>query len=173
MRVAAALLATLLAAPLATLLAGCGGPLLAIPGGALAGEPAAVPASWGASHTGVLELETRPGDPYSVQVNYVVRDGRLYVDPADGRRWLVNRGFLVGDPGRRALPVVETPAGHVTLTGLVWPELGLLPIYGDDEWDQDWPKVVQQLEVDFEARTPSSTCSPSRTPRRRCVAARR
>lgn len=88
MRAAAALLATLLAAPLATLLAGCGGPLLAIPGGALAGEPAAVPVSWGASHTGVLELETRPGDPYSVQVNYVVRDGRLYVDPADGRRWL-------------------------------------------------------------------------------------
>ena len=37
---------------------------------------------------GVFELETRPGDPYSVQLNYVVRDGKLYLDPAEGKRWL-------------------------------------------------------------------------------------
>ncbi len=65
----------------------------------------------------------------------------------DGRRWLVHRGFLAGDPGRRSLPVVETPAGHVTLVGLVWPELGLLPIYGPDEWPEGWPKVIQRFEV--------------------------
>ena len=65
----------------------------------------------------------------------------------DGRRWLVNRGFLPGDPGRRSLPEVVTPAGHQTLTGLVWPELGLLPLYGADEWSDAWPKLVQRLEV--------------------------
>jgi len=65
----------------------------------------------------------------------------------DGRRWLVNRGFLAGDPSRRVLPTVETPPGHVSLTGLVWPELGLLPTYGDDAWSEGWPKVVQRLEV--------------------------
>lgn len=78
-----ALAALLLAAQV-----GCGGPMLAIPGGALAGDVAPVPASWSGFESGVLELETRPEDPYSVQINYVVRDGRLYVDPAEGRRWL-------------------------------------------------------------------------------------
>ncbi|MGE0625077.1 MAG: SURF1 family protein [Pseudomonadales bacterium] len=65
----------------------------------------------------------------------------------DGRRWLVNRGFIRGDPGRRSLPAVQTPTGDLTLTGLVWPELGLLPSFGDDRWNQDWPKVIQRLEV--------------------------
>ena len=66
----------------------------------------------------------------------------------DGRRWLVNRGFLAGDPGRRVLPEIRTPAGRVTLTGLVWPELGLLPVYGANEWQDGWPKLIQRLEVE-------------------------
>ncbi len=65
----------------------------------------------------------------------------------DGRRWLLNRGFLAGDRGRRTLPEVTTPEGAVTVTGLVWPELGLLPVFGEDAWSADWPKVVQRLEV--------------------------
>jgi cytochrome oxidase assembly protein ShyY1 len=66
----------------------------------------------------------------------------------DGRRWLINRGFLAGDRARRSLPEVKTPRGHVVLTGLVWPELGLLPVFGEDAWSEGWPKVVQRLEVE-------------------------
>jgi surfeit locus 1 family protein len=66
----------------------------------------------------------------------------------DGRRWLINRGFLAGDRARRSLPEVATPAGTVTLTGLVWPDLGLLPVFGEDRWSEGWPKVVQRLEVE-------------------------
>ena len=35
-----------------------------------------------------VDLETRPSDPYSVELNYIVMDGKLYIDPAEGRVWL-------------------------------------------------------------------------------------
>jgi hypothetical protein len=34
-----------------------------------------------------VDLETTPHDPYSVQLNYILRDGKLYIDPAEGRTW--------------------------------------------------------------------------------------
>lgn len=34
-----------------------------------------------------VELETRPADPYSVLVEYIVKEGLLYIDPAEGRLW--------------------------------------------------------------------------------------
>ncbi len=78
------------------LLAGCGGPFYAIPGGSLQGEVAtSVPGDWSSLQDGVLHLETRIEDPYSVEINYVVRNGKLYVDPAEGRSWLAN---LRADP---------------------------------------------------------------------------
>ncbi|MEM9621039.1 MAG: hypothetical protein AAF993_05270, partial [Pseudomonadota bacterium] len=36
---------------------------------------------------GVIELETKPDDPYSVKIGAVVVDGELYIDPAPERRW--------------------------------------------------------------------------------------
>ena len=36
----------------------------------------------------------------------------------------------------------------MTLTGLVWPELGLVPVFGEDAWSDGWPKVIQRLEVE-------------------------
>ncbi len=68
---------------------GCGGPLLIFPGGALSGTTVTKPvADWSFVDETFLELETRPSDPYSVQLNYVVREGKLYIDPAEGKRWL-------------------------------------------------------------------------------------
>jgi hypothetical protein len=68
---------------------GCGGPILIFPGGALSGTVVSEPVSdWSFVDETFLELETRPSDPYSVQLNYVVRDGKLYIDPAEGKRWL-------------------------------------------------------------------------------------
>ena len=77
-----------IAALLSALLA-CGGPMLVFPGGALSGEVVTEPIEdWSfASDEPFVDLETTPDDPYSVQLNYILRDGKLYVDPAEGRTW--------------------------------------------------------------------------------------
>ena len=80
---------SLLAAIAAIAPIGCGGPFLVFPGGELQGEVVLEPvADWSFVDDRFVDLETRPGDPYSVELNYIVRDGSLYVDPAEGRRWL-------------------------------------------------------------------------------------
>lgn len=96
----------------------CGGPFLVFPGGALSGVPVSEPVDdWSFAQDPVFELETRPSDPYSVQLNYIVREGSLYIDPAEGKAWLEHirqdpdvrvrfgdrvypaRAVLVGKPG--------------------------------------------------------------------------
>jgi hypothetical protein len=100
---------------------GCGGPFLIFPGGALRGEVVREPVDdWSFVSSWFVDLETRPDDPYSVELNYVVKDGALYLDPAEGRRWLDHiradprvrvrfdgkiyplRAVLVGRPGELA-----------------------------------------------------------------------
>ena len=67
----------------------CGGPLLVFPGGELRGEVVHERVDdWSFVDASFVDLETRPADPYSVELNYFVRDGKLYIDPAEGRRWL-------------------------------------------------------------------------------------
>ncbi len=76
--------------------AGCGGPFLVFPGGELRGEVVTEPVEdWSFVTDRFVDLETRPQDPYSVELNYFVRDGKLYIDPAEGRRWL---DYLRADP---------------------------------------------------------------------------
>jgi hypothetical protein len=67
----------------------CGGPMLVFPGGALSGEVVTEPIEdWSfVSEEPFLDLETTPDDPYSVQINYILRDGKLYIDPAEDRTW--------------------------------------------------------------------------------------
>ena len=78
----------------------CGGPLLVFPGGRLSGEEVAEPVEdWSFVTDSFVDLETRPDDPYSVELNYFVKDGKLYIDPAEGRRWLEH---LRADPNVRA-----------------------------------------------------------------------
>jgi hypothetical protein len=68
---------------------GCsGGPFLVFPGGELSGDVVTEPvADWSFVDSAFVDLETRPADPYSVELNYIVKDGQLYIDPADGRTW--------------------------------------------------------------------------------------
>lgn len=99
-------------------LAGCGGPFLVFPGGELAGEVVTEPVDdWSFADDAFVDLETRPDDPYSVELNYIVRDGKLYIDPAEGRDWFDHirenpnlrvrfgkkiypvKAVLVGEPG--------------------------------------------------------------------------
>jgi hypothetical protein len=81
-------------------LCACGGPFLVFPGGELEGELVEAPITdWSFVDDYFIDLETRPSDPYSVELNYVVEDGKLYIDPAEGRRWLE---YLREDPRVRA-----------------------------------------------------------------------
>ncbi|XOV84618.1 MAG: hypothetical protein ACFHXK_05760 [bacterium] len=68
-------------------LGGCSGPLLWLPGGALSGPEAPLSAAPVPAEGGVLVLETRPENPYSVNIGYTVIDGQIYVDPAAERQW--------------------------------------------------------------------------------------
>ena len=63
------------------------GPLEIFPGGEMTG-PAGTETNWEfASDYGMLDLELRPDDPYSVRLNYIYRDGNVYIDPMEGRTW--------------------------------------------------------------------------------------
>ena len=80
--------ALVLSFALAALVA-CGGPFLVFPGGELRGEEVTTPVDdWSFVDDTFVDVEVRPSDPYSVELNYVVKDGQLYLDPAEGRRWL-------------------------------------------------------------------------------------
>ena len=78
---------------------GCNGPMAWMPGGALVG-PEQIAQNWTTAAAGAdtLELETRPEDPYSVRIGFVLRDGDLYIDPDEERRWYA---YLVEDSAVR------------------------------------------------------------------------
>lgn len=92
--------ALLLAALLGASLAGCGGPFLVLPGGALEGETAPAPPSWSFTDAvNTVQLETRPADPYSVNVWVVATGGSLYVHAGATRSAWVEH--LEADPRAR------------------------------------------------------------------------
>jgi hypothetical protein len=71
MRISAMLLLVLLSL-------GCG-PIVMIPGGALSGEVQATPADWKFTDSiETVQLETRPSDPYSVNIWVVASGDSLY-----------------------------------------------------------------------------------------------
>jgi len=96
-------------------LLGCGGPFLLLPGGALSGEVVTEPVSdWSFVDDLFVDLEVRPSEPYSVELNYVIKDGTLYIDPAEGRRWL---DYLRQDPRVRVRFGGQIYPGTAVLVG--------------------------------------------------------
>ena len=76
----------LLVIALALVLGACEGPQVFFAGGELSGEIAAPPETWQlAEDTGLAQLETRPEDPYSINLAYVQLNGRLYIYAGDTR----------------------------------------------------------------------------------------
>lgn len=67
--------------------AACSGPFLWLPGGQLAGEELPLNLDKVPADAGVIQLETNPGDPYSVNVGVRLIDGQIYMDPAAQRQW--------------------------------------------------------------------------------------
>ena len=73
-------------------LVGCNGPLVMIPGGELGGAVKPVPADWEPLVPfGTVQLETNPGDPYSVNIACVLVDGVPQVNAGDTEaQWVQN-----------------------------------------------------------------------------------
>ena len=72
--------------------AGCNGPTLLLPGGQLDGQARPAPTDWAfVGDYGTAQLETRPEDPYSVNVAFTNLEGRLYVNAgATETQWVKN-----------------------------------------------------------------------------------
>jgi hypothetical protein len=87
---------------------GCNGPFVLLPGGALDGETRPSPADWTfAGDYGTCQLETRPADPYSVNIAFTVLDGRLYINAGDTEtRWVRN--------------ITENPRVRLRLDGVLY-----------------------------------------------------
>ena len=85
---------------LAAGLLGCGSPFLLLPGGALDGTPAEAPADWGFfDEVGTVQLETRPDDPYSVNIWAIGLGPSVYVH--SGKKLSTWAANLEADPAVR------------------------------------------------------------------------
>ena len=71
---------------------------------------------------------------------------QLFIE-TQGRRFIVNRGFLTAQSRRDQLPEVPLLPGRVELLGVAWPYTGLIPVLDDDAWPETWPKRVQRLDI--------------------------
>ncbi len=71
---------------------GCNGPVVLLPGGKLNGEGRPVPADWAfAGDYGTAQLETRPEDPYSVNIAYTFVDGSPFINAGGTEtQWVKN-----------------------------------------------------------------------------------
>lgn len=61
---------------------------------------------------------------------------------------IVNRGWLVADPARRALPEVPEVPGTVALKGYVYVAPGEPYLLAEQEIGGRWPQVVQAVQMD-------------------------
>lgn len=116
-------------------LLGCG-PVLLLPGGELSGPVEAVPADWSFSDEfSTIQLETRPTDPYSINIWAVGLADRLYVHAGANRsRWVEN---LIANPqarvrvGGKLYPMmavrVEDPAEFATFADAYKKKYGVRP----------------------------------------------
>ena len=68
-------------------LSACSGPFLLLPGSALDGPEASIERAETSGEGTLIELETRPADPYSVNLNAFFINGAVYIDPAEDRQW--------------------------------------------------------------------------------------
>lgn len=89
-----------LALALAASAAACAGPCLLLPGGTLEGPVVEEPESWAfTDEVGTVQLETRPADPYSVNIWVVALGPHLYVHAGASRSTWVEH--LEADPRAR------------------------------------------------------------------------
>ncbi len=124
---------------------GCNGPLPFMSGGVLAGEEVPVPPEWSSFESfGVVQLETRPEEPYSVNIAYTLMGGNLYINAGDTETEWVKH--MESDPlvrlrmegaiyPLRSLRV--TDRDEIVEFGIIWTSLSVLhrdPAELDEVW---------------------------------------
>jgi hypothetical protein len=93
---------------LLTTMSGCAEPFIVMAGGELAGEVADPPVDWsGYKDEEIIQLETRPEDPYSVNIWMIARGPDLYVATGD-------------DPTRWTRNIDENPDVRVRIQGMIY-----------------------------------------------------
>lgn len=118
---------------------------------ALGSRPAHEGDEWGAFAPVTLRGRYVEGRSYLVD-NQIV-DGEVgYIvvtvfETDSNARYLVNRGFLPAPRVREDLPTFDSPQGEVTISALAWPELGLPPIWQENEWSGAYPRRIQRLDI--------------------------
>jgi len=83
------------------------------------------------------------------QVGYWVL--QLFV-AQEGKRYIVNRGWVAAPPTRTEVPEVETPSGVVDIVVLAWPQMGLPPVLDSEEWPEGEKIRVQRRDLDQMAK---------------------
>jgi len=79
------------------------------------------------------------------------RVGYHVLSPAlmqNGQTVLVNRGWIAGFLDRRRLPEVPPIYGQVRLLGNIYLPLGEAVTLAADQWSNQWPLVVQWVDID-------------------------
>ena len=83
---------------------------------------------------------------YKTRVGYRVIG--LFESDSD-THYLVDRGWIAADTNRNVLPGPEYPDGEVTIFGMVWPNLGLVPVLKKSALDESWPKRIQRVDIEL------------------------
>jgi len=127
------------------MLSACDDPFIVTSGGELSGTVSEVPETWQLDEVSALaQLETRPDEPYSINLVYVQMDGRLYIYAGDTRtNWVQH---IEQDP-RIRLRIGETiyPARAVRITNdeeiaafaAIWTSRGMFqrdPLAFEEVW---------------------------------------
>ncbi len=103
-------------------MAACDDPLIFAAGGELSGIASAPPDTWQfASTSGFAQLETRPEDPYSINLAYVQLDGQLYIYAGNTRtNWVEH--------------IEQNPLVRIRVDETIYP-VQAVRVSDDDEFD--------------------------------------
>ncbi len=63
-----------------------------------------------------------------------------------GETVIIDRGWIAGTPDRRRLPSIPSISGFSSVTGLSWKPAGEAFLLEDDQWSEQWPKVIQAID---------------------------
>ena len=118
-----------------TALAGCAEPFIVLAGDELSGEVTDPPADWSALEAEeIIQLETQPDDPYSVNIWMVAQGPDLYVATGD-------------DPTNWTRHIDENPDVRVRIRGLIY-ELEAVRVGDQEEKRRIGMAYVSKYDVD-------------------------
>lgn len=113
---------------------GCGGPFMMIPGGALSGPVQPAPTDWAFSNAHeTVQLETRPADPYSVNIWGVAIGDHFFIAGSVESTWVSH--------------IAADPAVRLRIDGVIY-ELAATPT--NDEGELDAFLVAVKKKYDWE-----------------------